>query len=75
MPIDCHKCIHYYVTWDPGFPHGCRSMGFKSRHYPINEVRRIMNGQDCLLFCAKKDFILSKPRGSVADGSSSETAP
>jgi len=54
MPIDCHKCIYYYVTWNPNFPHGCRAMGFKSRRYPINEVRNIMNGKDCLLFAARK---------------------
>ena len=50
MRIDCHKCIYYYVTWNPNFPHGCRAMGFKSRRYPINEVRNIMSGKDCLLF-------------------------
>jgi hypothetical protein len=50
MIIDCHKCIYYYVTWKPDFPHGCRAMGFKGRRYPINEVRNIMNGKDCLLF-------------------------
>ncbi|MGD9279741.1 MAG: hypothetical protein PVF60_02570, partial [Desulfobacterales bacterium] len=55
MCIDCHKCIYYYVTWNPNFPHGCRAMGFKSRRYPINEVRVIMNGKDCLLFTARKD--------------------
>ena len=54
MRIDCHKCIYYYVTWNPNFPHGCRAMGFKSRRYPINEVRNIMNGKDCLLFIDKK---------------------
>ncbi|MGD2187701.1 MAG: hypothetical protein PVI71_16335 [Desulfobacterales bacterium] len=29
-------------------------MGFKSRRYPINEVRSIMKGKDCLLFTEKK---------------------
>jgi hypothetical protein len=54
MPIDCHTCIFYYVTWEPGFPHGCRGMGFKSRRYPIDEVRHIMKGKDCLLFTERK---------------------
>jgi hypothetical protein len=54
MPVACHKCTFYYVTWDPGFPHGCRGMGFKSRRYPINEVRLVMNGKCCMLFNAKK---------------------
>ena len=54
MRIDCHRCIFYYVTWNPSFPHGCRGMGFKSRRYPIDEVRDIMMGKDCLLFIEKK---------------------
>jgi len=54
MLIDCHKCIYYYVTWNPGFPNGCRGMGFESRRYPINEVRHIMKGKDCLLFTERK---------------------
>jgi len=64
MAIDCHKCIHYYVTWDPVFPHGCRSMAFKSRRYPINEVHQIMNGKDCLLFSAKVHGAERNPRGA-----------
>jgi len=54
MPIDCHKCIYYFVTWNPSFPHGCSGMGFKSQRYPIDEVRRIMNGKHCLLFTARE---------------------
>ena len=48
--VDCHHCAHYHVTWDERFPHGCRRMGFKSRCYPSEEVRRTMAGQDCRLF-------------------------
>jgi len=51
--MDCHKCTYYYVTWDQSFPNGCRGMGFKSRRYPINEVRRVMDGKDCLFFTRK----------------------
>ena len=54
LVIDCHKCIHYYVTWDRRFPHGCRAMGFKSWRYPVDEVRRAVCGGDCLLYRAKK---------------------
>ena len=48
--VDCHHCAHYHVTWDERFPHGCRRMGFKSRLYPNEEVRRAMAGRDCRLF-------------------------
>jgi len=51
--IDCHRCAHYFVTLEPRFPHGCRRMGFKSRMIPIEEVRRTMSSQECLLFHAK----------------------
>ena len=54
MNITCHKCLHYYVTWDQHFPHGCRIMGFKSRPMPMFEVRRTMHGKDCLFFEVKK---------------------
>ncbi len=54
MRVVCHNCIHYYVTWDPNFPHGCRGMGFKSQRIPNAEIRKVMNGEDCLLFVAKK---------------------
>jgi hypothetical protein len=51
--VDCHRCRHYFVTWDEDFPHGCRRMGFKSRRYPGDEVRRTMNGRECRLFESK----------------------
>ncbi len=54
MIIDCHKCEHYYVTWDKDFPHGCRAMGFKSKQMPSREVRKSTPGMDCLLFKEKK---------------------
>jgi hypothetical protein len=53
MRIDCHKCRYYFVTWNQRFPHGCRAMGFKSRRYPIDEVRSALNGADCLLYRPK----------------------
>ncbi len=54
MTVACHKCMHYYVTWDQYFPHGCRAMKFKSKRIPINEVRMAMRGKDCLAFEMKK---------------------
>jgi hypothetical protein len=54
MTAACHKCIHYYITWDQHFPHGCRAMGFKSKRLPINDVRMAMRGKNCLAFELKK---------------------
>jgi hypothetical protein len=53
MNPTCHKCIHYFVTWQVSFPHGCRAMGFKSRHLPIIDVRRATQGKNCLAFKPK----------------------
>jgi hypothetical protein len=35
----CRFCIHYFVTWEPTTPHGCRALGFKSRQVPSQQVR------------------------------------
>jgi hypothetical protein len=52
--IDCHKCRHYYVTWNPKLPHGCRAMGFRGRYMPSIAVRRI-SGMACLMYAEKKN--------------------
>jgi hypothetical protein len=35
----CKDCFHFFVTYDPQFPYGCRGMGFKSRRHPYLEVQ------------------------------------
>ncbi|MBR9981910.1 MAG: uracil-DNA glycosylase [Desulfatitalea sp.] len=50
--ITCHKCRHYYVTWESAHPHGCRALGFKSKHLP-SAVVRSSSGAACLYFEAK----------------------
>jgi len=51
--IDCHKCDHYYVTWDKHFPHGCNAMKFKSKQLPSTVVF-VSSNIECLLFKKKK---------------------
>ncbi|MGD8267719.1 MAG: uracil-DNA glycosylase [Desulfobacterales bacterium] len=46
----CSVCRHYYVTWDPSRPHGCRVLGFKSRITPILIVRRTTPRLNCQWF-------------------------
>lgn len=48
----CLMCRHYYVTWDKGFPYGCRAMGFKSKAAPCL-VTKDASGLECLSFAAK----------------------
>lgn len=47
--IDCHRCKHYYVTWDKDLPHGCRFMGFKSALLPSVAVLQ-NSSAECLSF-------------------------
>lgn len=48
----CKGCIHFFVTYDPRFPYGCRSMGFKSLRYPDSAVRAA-TGAPCQGWAAK----------------------
>ena len=38
LPPACNGCVHFFVTYQPGMPYGCRAMGFKSRNMPCVEV-------------------------------------
>jgi len=48
----CPRCAHYYITYDPVFPYGCRALGFKSRNSPEKEVQGA-SGLPCQTFTAK----------------------
>lgn len=49
----CLECRHYYITWDPSFPYGCRAFRFKSATMPYLEV--ISASQiECLKFEPRK---------------------
>ncbi len=50
--IVCQKCLHYFVTWEPQRPHGCKVYGFKSKTVPSLVVKR-SSGQDCNFFVLK----------------------
>lgn len=49
---NCRSCRHFYVTWDPKRPYGCRAMQFKSKILPAIEVYNT-DGSPCLSFQAK----------------------
>ena len=49
----CKDCIHFFVTYDPHFPYGCRRMGFKSERHPHHEVLEA-SGETCQGREAKK---------------------
>ena len=49
----CHQCRHYYVTYDPKKPHGCRAYSFKAKGNPAQVVLS-SSEKPCLMFAAKK---------------------
>lgn len=51
--INCFFCKHFYITYEPRFPYGCRSMGFKSARMPAADVFGA-SGADCTLFDRKE---------------------
>lgn len=50
--VTCLKCAHYYITFDPSFPYGCRALDFKCRRLPHYEVAAASN-LPCQSFVAK----------------------
>ncbi|MDY0121968.1 MAG: hypothetical protein RBR54_08480, partial [Sulfurimonas sp.] len=50
--INCRRCVHYFVTWQAGKPHGCRAYGFKSQQIPSLVVFQ-STGTDCSFFTEK----------------------
>lgn len=51
--IDCMKCKHFYVTWDPSSPKGCKAFGFKTKMLPSTIVLQ-SSGKPCLHFETKQ---------------------
>ncbi|MDR1050170.1 MAG: uracil-DNA glycosylase [Deltaproteobacteria bacterium] len=49
----CHGCRHYFVTWEPRQPHGCRALGFKSSCLPHIHVQRT-SGIFCQLYSPRR---------------------
>jgi hypothetical protein len=58
--IDCFQCRHFYVTWDPDHPKGCRALAFKSKELPGTVVFR-SSGMECLQFAKKTERNPSQP--------------
>ncbi|MEN6473681.1 MAG: uracil-DNA glycosylase [Syntrophaceae bacterium] len=47
--VNCLACRHFFITYNPRFPYGCRAVGFKSRLLPAQEMYR-NSGFQCQLF-------------------------
>lgn len=53
MSVNCRKCKHFYVTWDPKSPYGCKAMSFKTSMTPALLVKK-QTGEDCVTFEEKR---------------------
>lgn len=51
--INCFTCSHFFITYDPHVPYGCRAIGFKSRHFP-SDVAKSCSGLKCQMYSPKK---------------------
>ena len=69
MKKSCMKCIHYFSTFDPTRPRGCKLYGMKTAQFPNILVKK-ETGKECLGFQErakaksneKKEFDLNDPR-------------
>lgn len=51
--VNCLACRHFYITYEPAYPYGCKALGFKSLQYPAVLVFT-SSGIHCQAFTAKK---------------------
>tara|TARA_B100000686_G_C16723731_1_gene936542 strand:+ start:1097 stop:1297 length:201 start_codon:yes stop_codon:yes gene_type:complete len=62
---NCVNCNHFYITYTPNFPYGCKAFGIRSKNIPYLEVRRI-SGTDCALFSKRIKNVKMIKRGRLA---------
>ena len=63
---NCNKCKHFYVTYKPKLPHGCKAFRVISKKLPYLEVKNI-SGIDCALFSNKiKNDNVKNKKGKLA---------
>jgi hypothetical protein len=49
QPPNCMLCKHFFVTYEPARPRGCRAYGFKSVAFP-SQVVLATSGTPCQFF-------------------------
>ncbi|MGE4398388.1 MAG: uracil-DNA glycosylase [Campylobacterales bacterium] len=47
--VNCIKCKHFFVTYEPQRPYGCKAYGFKSPQMPSLVVFQ-SSGMQCEIF-------------------------
>ncbi len=59
--MSCMKCKHYFSTFDPALPRGCKLYGMRTTQFPDQVVKR-ESGRECLGFEARKSAEQKKPK-------------
>jgi len=60
--VDCYKCVHFAVSWDPKFPRSCKLFGFKTTQLPSIRVFE-SSGERCAGFQRKTVERKEKKKG------------
>ena len=53
MSARCRDCKHFYITFDPKTPNGCKVYQIQCKGQPSNIVKRANNGEECIGFSPK----------------------
>ena len=51
-PANCLACRHFYITYEPSHPYGCRALAFKAKEMP-SKVVYASSGLECQAFAPK----------------------
>ncbi|MFQ3546390.1 uracil-DNA glycosylase [Halobacillus rhizosphaerae] len=51
--INCFECAHFFTTWNPSYPRGCKAYEFKSKEMPASLVFQT-TGTQCEQFQSKQ---------------------
>lgn len=51
--VNCLACRHFYITYEPNHPYGCRALSFKAKEMP-SRVVYASSGIECQSFAQKK---------------------
>ena len=62
---NCHNCIHFYITYRPKFPNGCKAFGIISAKVPYLKIKKI-SGTNCAMFSKKKKNVKTIKIGRIA---------
>ncbi len=55
LRLSCRGCVHFFITYDPHRPWGCRNFGFKGKNLPAATVYE-STGMQCAYFEQNPSF-------------------